>query len=160
MRYCIDTNVLINCWYFWYPPESHPTFWTGLEQLGRDNRLGFPEQVLDELAEQNDDLYNWCRDRESLFLLESSNALEVVVADLINTYPDFSGTEIGIGHSYADVYVIAQAIANDMHVVTMEKMDGTNNPRKYKIPHICGFKGVTCIQPHEIIRLEGWVFTH
>ncbi len=160
MRYCIDTNVLINCWYFWYPPESHPTFWQGLEALARNNRLGFPEQVFEELELQNDDLYNWCKDREDIFLLESSDQLEETVANLINGYPEFSGTGIGIGHSYADVYVIAHGIVNSMQVVSMEKMDGTSNPRKYKIPHICGFKGVDCIQPHEIIRAEGWVFSH
>lgn len=159
-KYCIDTNVLINCWYFWYPPNSHPTFWIGLEKLAASGRLGFPQQVLDELEEQNDDLYNWCKARESTFVITSTNQSEQIVSELINTYPEFSGTGIGIGHSYADVYVIAQAIVNRMSVVSMEKMDSTTNPRKYKIPHICGFRNINCIQPHEIIRLEGWVFTH
>lgn len=160
MKYCIDTNVLINCWYFWYPPDSHPTFWKGLEKLATEGRLGFPSQVLEELSVQDDDLYQWCKDREDLFTLNSSDEMESLVAELINKYPDFSGVDVGIGHSYADVYVIAQGITNNMRVVSMEKMDGTHNPRKFKIPHICGFENVKCIQPHEIIRLEGWIFTH
>lgn len=160
MMYCIDTNVLINCWYFWYPPDSHPTFWTGLEKLAEEGRLGFPAQVLDELSLQNDSLYSWCNERRELFILESIEEVEIIVSDLINEYPDFSGTDIGIGQSFADIYVIAQALTRSMNVVTMEKMDSATNPRKFKIPHICNFKGIPCILPHNIIKLEGWVFTH
>lgn len=61
--YYLDTNVLINCWHFWYAPSTHPTFWQGIVTLAENNRLGFPKQVYEELEYQRDELFEWCKQR-------------------------------------------------------------------------------------------------
>lgn len=84
MIYCVDTGALIDAWHFWYRPETHPTFWDGIADLAEREQLGFPEQVLHELAEQDDDLYEWCRNRKDMLCRTATDATEEYYAKLVN----------------------------------------------------------------------------
>lgn len=100
--YCLDTNVFINSWHFWYSPQTHPTFWSGLDSLAQAQQLGIPSQVYEELAQQHDELFEWCRDRKEHLIISASDETERIFTELTGSYPDLIG-ELGMGSSYADL---------------------------------------------------------
>ena len=112
MTYCLDTNTLIDAWHFWYAPDTHPTFWQGIEDLASHDRLMIPEQVLQELDERADNLYEWCKDRKDLLVHAATPATEKEYARLVNAYPELTG-QLGLGNDYADLYVVAIASVNE-----------------------------------------------
>lgn len=157
--YCLDTNVLINSWYFWYTPTSHPTFWKGIEELAKQNKLGFPHQVYEELSEQQDELFEWCKSRKEHLILEATDQSEEILVALINEFPDMVG-DLGTGSSYADLYVIATAESLGWTVVTMEELSNSPYRRKWRIPNICRDRNIPFIQPYKLIQEEEWIFSH
>lgn len=155
--YCLDTGVFIHSWHFWYAKKNYPTFWTGIEQLAEEKRLGIPPQVLEELGEEKDELYKWCKDREEILIWEPSEFTEAFYSEMVNSYPGLATSHIGVGRNYADLYVVATAQIYNAAVVTTEKLDRS---KKIKIPDICKDHDIDCLQPYDIIKNEGWVFRH
>lgn len=96
MTYCIDTNALIHSWRFWYARQTHPTLWEAIENLGEADRLKMPEQVLAELGEKEDNLYEWCREREQSLVTEATDETEEAYRALVNRYPEMTGS-LGVG---------------------------------------------------------------
>lgn len=166
MTYCLDANSLIDAWHFWYAPDSHPTFWEGLEDLARRDRLMIPEQVLQELSEKTDDLYDWCKDRKDPLVYSATAETEEEYSRLANAYPELTG-RLGLGNDYADLYVVATASVNRATVVTTEDRAFESNPStlqrnrsNYKITNVCHEQDIGFMRPYKIVRQEGWVFEH
>jgi predicted nucleic acid-binding protein len=166
MTYCIDTNALIHSWQFWYAPQTHPTLWDAVESLGHSERLKMPEQVLDELGEKEDDLYDWCRDREDALVAEATGDTEEAYRMLVNRYPEMTGT-LGIGADYADLYVVAVADVHDATVITNEDIGFERHPgmkqrktKNYTIANVCFDEDIPFVRSYGLLRKEGWVFEH
>lgn len=166
MTYCIDTNAFIHSWNFWYAPGTHPTLWKALEDLGHSGRLKMPEQVFDELGEKEDAVYGWCRERKEALVVEATDETEEVYRDLVNRYPEMTGG-LGLGSDYADLYVVAVAAVNNATVVSNEDRgfeqhaSMRNRKRKnYRITNVCLDEGVQVIRAYDLIKREGWVFSH
>lgn len=166
MKYCIDTGTLILSWHFWYSHETHPTFWLGLEDLARTGKLKIPEQVLDEISEKDDELSEWCKNRKDVLIYEATDETEERYRTLVNTYPHLAG-RLGMGESYADLYVVAVAIVNDATVVTTEDrafdVQSSTRQRKtenFKLTNVCHEQSVPFIRPYTLVQREGWVFQH
>jgi predicted nucleic acid-binding protein len=166
VKYCIDTNTLIHAWQFWYAPDTHPTFWTGIEELARKNRLKMPEQVLLERSEKEDDLSLWCRERSNVLVYSATEETEKTYRDLVNQYPDMTG-RLGMGDDFADLYVVAVASVNEASVVTNEDMAFERTPtarqrkiKNYKVTNVCHELNIPMTRLYNILREEGWVFTH
>jgi predicted nucleic acid-binding protein len=166
MIYCLDTNTLIHAWRFWYAQQTHPTLWEALVDLGEAGALKIPEQVLDELSQRDDALYMWCRERADLLVHESTDETEEAYGALVNTYPHMTGG-LGMGSNYADLYVIAVAQVNGATVVTDEDIGFMDDPNRknrklhnFKITNICFDQGVQLMRIYDLLRSEGWIFTH
>lgn len=54
--YCLDANVLIQAWNFYYSPKFCPSYWDVLNELGDAGRISIPEAVSDEITRTDDDL--------------------------------------------------------------------------------------------------------
>lgn len=166
MTYCIDTNALIHSWQFWYAPNTHPTLWDAVENLGQSGRLKMPEQVFDELGEKEDALYDWCRDRKDALVVEATEDTEEAYRTLVNRYPEMTGT-LGIGADYADLYVVAVANVNDAAVITNEDIGFERHSgmkqrktKNYTIANVCFDEEIPFIRSYGLLRKEGWVFEH
>ena len=55
--YVIDTNALIDLWRRRYPRDVFPTLWQKIEGLIKSGELVAPQEVLNELQRQHDELY-------------------------------------------------------------------------------------------------------
>lgn len=127
--------------------------------MAKSNKLGFPHQVYEELEEQKDELFDWCKERKELLIIDAAEETEIILVELIAEFPDSIG-ELGTGSSYADLYVIATAEFLDWKVVTLEDFSTSPKRKKWKIPNICQHRGIDFIPPYQLVKNEGWIFEH
>jgi hypothetical protein len=62
LPYCIDTSAILDGWKRYYPPDVFPSLWTNLEVLIASAELIAPDEVLHELA-GNDEVLRWAKAR-------------------------------------------------------------------------------------------------
>lgn len=123
----------------------------GLAQAGR---MIAPEDVLDELQAQDDDLLAWVKARMDAIIVPTSRALLLEARDVLADHQGL--TKTGTGRGRADPFVIALASLRQFPVVTQEQGGSVAKPR---IPFVCSQRGVACMSILEVIRAEGWRFT-
>ncbi|ACB86078.1 DUF4411 family protein [Natranaerobius thermophilus] len=153
--YCIDTSSLIHCWRRDYPPDVFASLWENIDILIDNNTLFAPEEVLHELDRGGDDLYEWAKNRKSMFI-SSDYDIQIIVSDIVNRHPKFL-PETSYTGVWADPYVVALAYNCEAYVITGEKRVGPN-AKQLKIPNICDFYNIECVNVLEMIRHQRWSF--
>ena len=153
MAYCIDTSAILDGWVRNYPRDVFPTLWDKLEKMIADGRLVAPDEVLKELAKNDDDLHKWARLQEGLFC-PLDDDVQIATAEILRDFPKLVNNERN--RSIADPFVIAVAKVRTLSVVTGEKRRG--NLSRPKIPDVCESYGITCLTLLELMKSEGWKF--
>jgi hypothetical protein len=153
MTYVFDTSALIGAWVRSYPPDLFPALWDHMDALATAGRLLIPEEVLDELKAQDDDLLAWVKTRALNVVVPTSRAIMLEARDLLQDYPAL--TKAGTGRGRADPFVIALAALRSVPVVTQEQGGSASKPR---IPYVCQRRGIDCMGALDVIRSEGWRF--
>jgi hypothetical protein len=80
--YCIDTCALIDLWRRYYPPDIFPGLWEDIEKLVKQRLLVAPREVLEELKGVDDELLEWARNHDDMFLDLNDDQLREVRAIL------------------------------------------------------------------------------
>ena len=151
MRYSIDTSSLIDGFRDRFPYEMFPTVWNKhLPALVSAGHLRATEEVRVELEAQDDELLEWTRHLEALFV-EVDEPIQREVRSILAAHPRL----IHAGRSGADPFVIALARLNNCAVVCEEGSGSLVNP---KIPDVCAALGTPCIRLIQLAREEGWLF--
>lgn len=153
ITYVFDTSAFIGAWFRWYPPDAFPRLWDELNALIGAGRLIAPEDVLDELKAQDDDLLEWVKARRDGIIVPTSRALMLEARAILADHPLL--TKSGTGRSAADPFVIALASLRSCTLVTQEQGGSAAKPR---IPFVCRTRMIPCIGMLELIRAEGWTF--
>lgn len=153
MAYVLDTSALIGAWQRKYPPDVFPSLWDNLDRLGRNGELFVPEEVMGELARQDDELHAWVSDRAEQLVVVSSRAVFLSVRAILHDHPKL--TMPGAGRGKADPFVIAEAQARGCPVVTEERGGSEAKPR---IPYVCRSLGIECMEFLDVIKAEQWTF--
>lgn len=153
--YCIDTSALLHAWRRDYPPDIFQSLWDNLQQLIETNNLIAPDEVLYELERGGDEIFQWIKARDSMFV-EPDERVQSVVGQIVDDYPNFVPHDSSDG-IWADPYVIALAEVHGAIVITGEKAVGAGSKR-LKMPNICHELDVTFIDFLQLIRKEGWRF--
>ena len=83
--YVIDTNALIDLWRRRYPRDVFPTLWQKLEELASSGELVAPQEVLNELQKQHDELHVWAK-RQRFFMDLDSEQIQYV-KDILKEFP-------------------------------------------------------------------------
>lgn len=166
MTYCLDTNTLIDAGHLWYTPRTHPTLWDAIVALAATGKVKVPLQVYEELGQQKDELFDWCKAHQDTLIFEPTEKSETQYKLLANKYPELTGS-LGLRQNYADLYVVAVAMVTRGTVVTTEDVGfksersrQTRARKNYKITNVCFDEGVEVIRIYEVLRRQGWVFTH
>jgi hypothetical protein len=150
--YVFDTSALIDLWRRRYPPDVFRTLWLKIEEMIASGEILAPQEVLNELQRQHDDLYIWAK-KQKCFRELDEEQIEYVkrilkdfpsLVDVRKTVPD------------ADPFVIALAKANGWKVVSSENPGGAS-PRRH-IPDACKSYGVECLSLLEFFRDRQWSF--
>jgi hypothetical protein len=152
VKYSIDTSALVDWWVRFYPPKSFPSLVDHVGALIAAGDLRASREVLDELLRQDDDLAQWAKDQEDLFL-EDSEAVQDAVTVLMDKYYKPDKPDKGING--ADPFVISLAMTTGpaVTVISGEKPGSEENP---KIPYVCGIEEVPHITFLGLIQAEGW----
>jgi hypothetical protein len=145
--WCADTNVFINAWNRLYAPDFAPAYWARLAALSASGQLFVSEEVREELAPADDDLFRWAKDNIAFYPIT-----EEVQAWVSRVMADH-GKLVALGgtRSRADPFVIGTAGATASVVVTTE---GYGTAAKPKIPYVCDQLGIGHIDLTQFIRAE------
>ena len=155
--YVFDTNsfrILSN-----YYPRVFPTFWNQFEEGVEARDVVSVREVYNELERQISHtwLWDWVRQRrEQLFLIPGREETEVVTEIFKNRH---FRTIVGEaqrleGWPVADPFVVAAARVRDGCVVTEE----SSRPNAARIPNVCDYLGVECINVEGFLDRNGWQF--
>lgn len=150
MSYSVDTSALMNAWRKYYPPEVFESLWHRIDGLIREGRMLAPDEVLRELKQKDDELYDWVRQRPEM-LVPLNGAILDRAALIGNQHPSLIRTK-GVMSGAADPYVIALAQERNLTVVTDEK----SKPSKPRIPDVCQALGIPWMPLVQVFRVEGW----
>jgi hypothetical protein len=130
--YVFDTSSLIGAWIRTYPPDLFPGVWDNMHALAEAGNLLTPEDVLQELRAQDDELFAWVKARSELMVVSTSRALLLEARAVLADHPGL--TKTGTGRGRADPFVIALAALRGCAVVTQEQGGSASKPR---IPYVC-----------------------
>jgi len=152
-KYCLDTSVLVEGWVRLYPKDVFPSIWGKIEEMVADGRVLSPDEVLNELKKQEDDLYRWAKDQRGLFHpLEID--LQIATQEILAVFPRM--VESGKSRHQADVFVVALARLTGRTLVTQEAP--SVNSSKPKIPNVCKHYGIRCIDLLSLLREQNCNF--
>jgi hypothetical protein len=124
-----------------------------MERLADAGELLAPEDVLEELARQDDQLHEWVKARSKTVIVPTSRALLLEARNVLQDHPGL--TKTGTGRGKADPFVVALAGLQGCAVVTEEQGGTANKPR---IPYVCQTRQIPCMSLLDVIRTLGWRF--
>ena len=153
MKYSIDTSAILEAWRRHYPPDVVPGLWEGIDEIISVGDLRATEEVLVELERKDDELYDWAKARNDLFV-PIDDDIQIAVQQILANHRKLLDTRKN--RSGADPFVIALAQINDCTVVSNERP--TSSPNRPNIPDVCSILNVRCITVLQLIREQGWVF--
>lgn len=141
-KYCLDANVLIQAWNFYYSPKFCPSYWDVLNELGSAGRIFVPREVYEEITRTDDELCKWLKqsnieirdvDEKVIKCLQAIWATNPIHKTLVDNVR---------GRSLADPWVIAHAMREGATVVTKEEKVTALNAIRVKIPNVCENMGI------------------
>ena len=154
--YSLDNSALIAAYSERYPIENFPAFWYKIEGLIIDDRLKMAEITFDE-ASKNKGIVEWYVQNQLKPNLRwpIDDTIQNKVKEILLPFPKLLDDRSG--KSGADPWVIALAmISQNCVVVTEEK--ATGKARRPKIPDVCDYFNVECVQLVDLIKREHWRF--
>jgi hypothetical protein len=154
LNYVVDTSSFIHAYQRSYPPDILPALWEEkFDLLIAHSRLISPVDVLEELRQKHDALYEWASVRESMFF--DLDHFENQLKDVMASFPRLVDTKKG--KSGADPMVISLALSRTppWTVVTEESFGTETSPR---IPFVCDQRKLRCINMLQLLRDQHWSF--
>lgn len=130
-----------------------PSFWEWLDQKAREGIIFSSLMVCHELAEGDDDLADWVKERKDIGLFvdpdEDTQRVFGTIGDYVVAHYPAHNAEVFL--SGADPWIIAHAYSASAVVVTHETLAGENASR-VKIPNICRWHNVPWMNPYQMLR--------
>ena len=151
--YVIDTSALLDGWARHYPPDVFPSLWSLIEEMIKVGELLSPDEVLAELSQKDDAVYQWAKTNSAMFVLLDED-IQRATQEILDQFPRLVGAMKD--RNRADPFVIALAKVKDAIVVTGEKSIGTRD--RPRIPIVCDHFGISHRTMLELIREKGWTF--
>lgn len=152
--FVFDTSAYINGRKHHLPIETFPSVWDLIGQRMDDGVIISSSVVLQELSEQDDDIYKWAKARKAAFL-EPTAAVQAAAGSLESRMRPSQTRDL------ADPFVVALAQAEKFTVVTYEGQTFAGVPTKNwdrSMPGICRELGVPCSTLPECLRELGATF--
>ena len=142
-RYVLDANVFIEASKRYYSFSVCPGFWKALIAQHKNSRVFSIDRVLDELADEGDQLSDWSRTTVPDTFFKNTQDQAVIEAfqemvKWVNSEPQFTPAAKAefADLDNADGWVIAYAKANGLIVVTHEEY-APDAQKKVPMPNVC-----------------------
>ncbi len=162
MIYIIDTNSIshiMKTFYF----ETFPSFWERFNPLVESMQIISTRESLNEIKYINhiaEDVENWFNRlsirKEVFFSIPTVEELNYVTKILSIQHFQQSVTKQSFlkGNPIADPFIVGKAMAFQGTVITEEKY----KENSAKIPNICEYFRVPCINVRQFLQHQSWVF--
>lgn len=157
MAYLLDTGIFIEAKRRFYGLDFCPGYWDWLMLGASDRILLSIERVADEIGAQQDELSEWAATLPKTFFLRPDSTFSAAF-QRVSQWALTSGFQPAAYNEFfevADSYLVAQALAGNHTVVTLEKPATTPSKKKIKVPDACAGVGVKCLTPYALMRLKG-----
>lgn len=158
--YVLDSNFFIQAHRLNYPFDVLPSFWTKIGQLAYQQAIISIDKVRDEIFQNDDELTTWCKSNlPSGFFEDSSIAINEysLLVSWANGKSDHfqrRAIEQFLDNDYADAWMIAYAMNQNLPILTHEKSEPERKSR-IKIPDVCIVLGVNYFNTVEMLRNLG-----
>lgn len=158
--YSIDTCTLVDFGRN-YKKDYFPFIWETLDDLISREQLVASEFVLEEIRRLNDELAEWAKTRKALF--KKTNIEQIaIVKEIMESHGGLVDHNKEVNS--ADPFVIALAIEGNneqaselfpagVFVVLTEE---SFRPGRIRIPNVCGYYGLECINKFGFFSEMGW----
>ncbi|MCE5294476.1 MAG: DUF4411 family protein [Chlamydiales bacterium] len=164
MEYCLDTSVFTEAHRRYYGFDIAPGFWVALENNIINGKIVSSMYVKKEIEQGKDQLVTWIKSTGGSLFVEPdgfiSENMRIVANFIENNYGNIAFKSAFLGN--ADPWVIAQAKAYELTVVTAEARNQNENESinkdsqkingKIKIPNVCERLNVPWIDTFELLR--------
>lgn len=157
MAYLLDTGVFIEAKRRFYGLDFCPGYWEWLMRGAIAGTLRSIERVADEIGAQQDELSKWAATLPRGFFLRPDATFSAAF-QRVSHWALTSGFQSAAYNEFLDVadsFLVAQALAGDHTVVTLEKPATTPSRKKIKVPDACAGVGVRCMTLYALMRLQG-----
>jgi len=157
MIYIFDNNTLTGIFRHYFR-DSFPSFWELFDKMVIKGDILSVREVHNEIKimSRKDELESWAKAHPEFF--HDPNAEELQFITQIYRVPHFlnsiSQQKLLKGGPFADPFIIAKAHKEHGTVVTLEKV----TPNAAKIPNICAYFNIPCINLQVFIRQNNWSF--
>jgi len=154
--YFLDTSFLVTAHRQYYPFEVFPSFWDYLLELFKRQVVFLPQEILDEININQDELSKWINvNLNSITVISSQSDIRIINSyrDVINhanngSYDPSAKSNFA---GCADSWIIAQALAFGYTVVTCE-VSAKESKKNIKMPDICNDLGVRNLNLIQFIK--------
>lgn len=154
----LDSNVFIQAKNLHYGFDFCPAFWDWIVRAQAAGSVFSVERVRDELVGGADELAGWAQARPGAFFI-AADATTLPSLQATTNWAVAAGFEPAAVSTFlqgADYYLVAQALALGLTVVTHEIV--ANTVKRVKIPNACLGLGVPYMTPFQMLRTEGAKF--
>lgn len=155
MIYVFDNNVYINLFWNFYR-SRFPTLRQKFDAYIVSGQIISVREVLNEIEGRDDQLSKWAKQNRQIFIHPSFEEL-AFISDIfkVNHFQMLVRIEERLkGKPVADPFVIAKAKVIQGCVVTDESL----RPNAAKIPNVCEYFGVDCLNLEGFMEKENWMF--
>ncbi|MCY4359776.1 MAG: DUF4411 family protein [Cyanobacteria bacterium MAG APA_bin_95] len=154
MLYLLDTNVLIDAHYKFYPIDRIPEFWNWLLIYAQQQQVKIPHEIYEEILPGNkeDHLDHWLKDNKAaLYLNETID--NISLNKVVNKYAsDLNDKELE--SCGGDLFLIAYALRDteERIVVTNEVSKPGKKRANRHIPDVCKDLGISHCNTWQLIK--------
>ena len=89
--YCFDTSGWTHL-KRGYPPTHFPSLWKNIDSLVNKDRLISPQEAYEELRKQEDELFDWLKQRKKIFKKPDGETI-ALVSEILKTSPNLAITK-------------------------------------------------------------------
>lgn len=156
MTYLLDSNTLIEAKNRYYTMTVCPGYWNWVQQQYGAGTISSIEPVASELIRGNDSLAEWAKNNNGLFLPVTDAATQqafVQVAQYVAQQAQ--GMKVGALEEFldgADPWLIAKAMTTPESIIVTHEQFNPQLRRKFSIPNVGQFFGITCINTFELLN--------
>jgi len=151
-RYSLDTSSLITAWARHYPKDLFGPVWEHLDKLIGSQIVIASSEVLVEIERQDDELHEWCRQREHAFI-DLIEPIQANVTKLMTSYAKMVLT----GRNRADPFVVATAQLDPERIAVVTEENPSNvSANRPNIPYVCQQEKIRRIQFVTMLRETGF----
>lgn len=155
MRYLLDANTFIEAHRRYYQMQICPGYWNWLDLQFEQGNLISIDFIQEELIRNDDELADWAKYRDNLFLETSDDETQTqfkhVAAHIMTlTHMNHGTHEEFLG--CADPWLVAKAMALPGSIVVTQETFDPNIRKKIKLPNMCRDFNITPIDTFQLLR--------